>query len=74
VAGVLHLYPYDYSPAFDEGLRKYVAEQMRKEAEEGKGGSEGGSEGESEGGGEGGSEGGGGGGGGGGEKPEGGSS
>lgn len=26
---MLHLYPYDYSPAFDEGLRRYVAAQIR---------------------------------------------
>jgi hypothetical protein len=33
VGSVLHLYPYDYSPAFATGLRKYVAAKMQAEAE-----------------------------------------
>ena len=32
VGAVLHLYPFDYSPAFDQGIRKYVAAQLQAEA------------------------------------------
>jgi hypothetical protein len=32
VAAVLHLYPLDYSAAFDEGVRKYVAAQIQAAA------------------------------------------